>query len=38
VTPQTMASVRPGVGLWGETDSPYLFEWNFEVGMRYFFR
>ena len=38
VTPQTMAYVRPGVGLWGETDSPYLFEWNFEIGMRYFFR
>ncbi len=38
LTPQTMAYVRPGAGLWGETDSPYLFEWNFEIGIRYFFK
>lgn len=35
---QTMLYVRPGAGLWGETGSPYLFEWNFEVGYRYFFK
>ncbi len=38
VNPQTMAYARPGAGLWGETDSRYLFEWNFEVGFRYFFK
>ena len=38
VNPKTMLYARPGVGLWGETDSPLLFEWNFEVGFRYFFR
>jgi len=38
VNPQTMAYVRPGAGLWGETDSPYLFEWNMEIGFRYFFK
>jgi hypothetical protein len=38
VTPQTMAYVRPGVGLWGQTDSRYLFEWNFEIGVRHFFK
>jgi len=38
VNPQTMAYARPGAGLWGETDSRYLFEWNFEIGVRYFFK
>lgn len=38
INPQTMAYVRPGAGLWGETDSRYLFEWNFEIGARYFFK
>ena len=38
VNPQTMAYVRPGAGLWGETDSKYLFDWNFEIGIRYFFK
>ena len=35
---QTMIYARPGVGLWGNTGSPYLFEWNFEIGYRYFFK
>ncbi len=35
---QTMLYARPGAGLWGNTGSPYLYEWNFEVGYRYFFR
>lgn len=26
---------RPGVGLWGDK-LPYLYDWNFEVGFRYF--
>jgi len=38
VNPQTMVYVRPGAGLWGETDSPYLFDWNFEIGFRHFFK
>ena len=38
VNAQTMAYVRPGAGLWGETDSRYLYDWNFEIGMRYFFK
>ncbi len=36
VNPKTMLYVRPGAGLWGNTGSPYLFEWNFEVGARFF--
>ena len=38
VNSQTMVYARPGAGLWGNTGSPYLFEWNFEVGYRYFFK
>jgi len=38
VNKQTMLYARPGVGLWGNTGSPYLFKWNFEVGYRYFFK
>ena len=38
VNSQTMVYARPGAGLWGNTGSPYLFDWNFEVGYRYFFR
>ena len=38
VNAQTMAYARPGAGLWGETDSRYLYEWNFEIGARYFFK
>lgn len=35
---QTMVYGRPGAGLWGNTGSPYLFEWNMEIGFRYFFK
>ena len=35
---QTMVYARPGTGLWGNTGSPYLYEWNFEIGYRYFFK
>ena len=35
---QTMIYARPGVGLWGNTLSRYLFDWNFEIGYRYFFK
>jgi hypothetical protein len=38
VNKQTMVYVRPGAGLWGNTASPYLYDWNFEVGYRYFFK
>jgi hypothetical protein len=38
VNKQTMLYARPGVGLWGNTGSPYLCEWNFEIGYRYFFK
>jgi len=38
VNNQTMVYVRPGAGLWGDIGSPFLFEWNFEVGYRYFFK
>ena len=38
VNKQTMVYARPGVGLWGNTGSPYLFKWNFEIGYRYFFK
>ncbi|UCD67915.1 MAG: hypothetical protein JSW48_14085 [Betaproteobacteria bacterium] len=38
VNAQTMLYARPGVGLWGNTGSPLLFEWNFELGYRYFFK
>ncbi|NIO40206.1 MAG: hypothetical protein GTO41_08430, partial [Burkholderiales bacterium] len=38
VNAQTMLYLRPGAGLWGNVGSPYLFEWNFEVGYRYFFK
>ncbi len=37
VNPRTMLYGRPGAGVWGNTGSAYLFEWNFEVGLRYFF-
>lgn len=37
VNPRTMVYGRPGAGLWGNTGSAFLFEWNFEVGLRYFF-
>ena len=36
VNPRTMLYARPGAGLWGNTGSPYLFEWNFEIGARFF--
>jgi hypothetical protein len=26
---------RPGVGLWGD-NLPYIYDWNFEIGFRYF--
>lgn len=38
VNKQTMLYVRPGAGLWGNTGSPYLYKWNFEIGYRYFFK
>jgi hypothetical protein len=38
VNSQTMVYVRPGAGLWGDLGSPFLYEWNFEVGYRYFFK
>ena len=38
VNSRTMAFVRPGAGLWGDTDSAFLYEWNFEIGYRYFFK
>ena len=38
VNNQTMLYARPGAGLWGNTGSPYLYEWNFEIGYRYFFK
>lgn len=38
VNKQTMVYVRPGAGLWGNTGSPYLYKWNFEIGYRYFFK
>ena len=38
VIKQTMLYARPGAGLWGNTGSPFLFEWNFEIGYRYFFK
>lgn len=37
VNPQTMVYGRPGVGLFGD-NLPQIFNWNFEVGFRYFFR
>ena len=37
VNNQTMLYARPGAGLWGRDRSPFLFEWNFEIGYRYFF-
>jgi len=38
VNKRTMVYARPGVGLWGNTGSRYLFKWNFEIGYRYFFK
>jgi hypothetical protein len=38
VNKQTMVYARPGTGLWGNTGSPYLYDWNFEIGYRYFFK
>lgn len=38
VNKQTMVYARPGAGLWGDLGSPFLYEWNFEVGYRYFFK
>jgi hypothetical protein len=37
VNPQTMVYLRPGAGLVGD-DMPQIFNWNFEVGFRYFFK
>lgn len=37
VNSQTMVYGRPGVGLFGD-EMPQIFNWNFEVGFRYFFR
>lgn len=38
VNKQTMLYARPGAGLWGNTESTFLFDWNFEIGYRYFFK
>jgi hypothetical protein len=37
VNPQTMAYLRPGAGLVGD-NMQQVFNWNFEVGFRYFFK
>ncbi len=37
VNPQTMVYLRPGIGVHGD-ELPQVFNWNFEVGFRYFFR
>jgi len=35
-TKTTGLYLRPGVGLWGDNIPP-VYDWNFEVGLRYFF-
>ena len=37
VTTNTMVYGRPGVGLFGD-NLPQVYNWNFEVGFRYFFK
>jgi hypothetical protein len=36
LNPQTMLYLRPGVGVFGD-NVPQIYNWNFEVGLRYFF-
>ncbi len=36
LNPQTMLYLRPGVGAFGD-NVPQVYNWNFEVGFRYFF-